>query len=383
MRSRLDTRQLIVHGGERLRAGFQPVLLASIAAALAWVLAHDVLGHAQPFFAPIAAAISLSTSPIQRSRRIVQLVAGVLLGIGIGEALVALLGTTAVALGLIVFLTFGAALMSGEGVFGEGMMFANQAAASSILVVTLHRAGTGSERVVDALVGGAVALVLGVILFPAHPMRLLTNAERAVLRAAASLLEELTSFIRTGTRPPADWALENGQHIHQLLAGLARARSTARANVRVAPRRFRLRAVVDAEAERTARLDLLANAVLSLIRAATTAEERGEHVGEVLGAGDRRGRGGAGSPGAGVSTLASGGDARQSAPPPVRSARMRGLGAPRRAPWWPRSYGRWQPTSRTWWQHRLQGAPRRGTPRPTRRKARVTRSPRAFRAPPR
>jgi uncharacterized membrane protein YgaE (UPF0421/DUF939 family) len=282
LRSRLDTRQLIVHGGERLRAGFQPVLLASIAAALAWVLAHDVLGHAQPFFAPIAAAISLSTSPIQRSRRIVQLVAGVLLGIGIGEALVALVGTTAVALGLIVLLTFGAALMSGEGVFGEGMMFANQAAASSILVVTLHRAGTGSERVVDALVGGAVALVLGVILFPAHPMRLLTNAERAVLRAAASLLEELTTFIQSGTRPPADWALENGQHIHQLLAGLARARSTARANVRVAPRRFRLRAVVDAEAERTARLDLLANAVLSLMRAATTAEERGEHVGEVL-----------------------------------------------------------------------------------------------------
>lgn len=285
MRSRPDTRQLIVQANERLRAGFLPVLLASLAAAGAWVLAHNVLGHAQPFFAPIAAAISLSTSPIQRSRRIVQLVAGVLLGIGIGELLEALLGTTTLALGLIVFFTLSAALLSGEGVFGEGMMFANQAAASAILVVTLHRAGTGSERVIDALVGGAVALVVGVILFPAHPMRLLQTAERAVLRAVAGLVAELTAFVQSGTVPPADWALESSQHVHQLLGGLARARSTARANVRVAPRRFHLRAMVDAEGERTARLDLLANAVLSLIRASITAEERGGRVSDAL-AGD-------------------------------------------------------------------------------------------------
>ena len=282
MRSRLDTRQLIVHAGARLRAGFPPVLLASIAAALAWVLAHNVLGHGQPFFAPIAAAISLSTSSIQRSRRIVQLVGGVLLGIGIGEAFGALLGTTSLALGLIVLLTFSAALMSGEGIFGEGMMFANQAAASAILVVTLHRAGTGSERVVDALVGGGVALVLGVILFPAHPLRLLASAEQRVLRAVGNLLEELTTYLRGATAPPPDWALENGQRIHHLLGGLAQARSTARTNVRVAPRRFPLRAAVDAEAERTAQLDLLANGALSLMRAAITTEGRGEHVGETL-----------------------------------------------------------------------------------------------------
>jgi hypothetical protein len=50
----------------------------------------------------------------------------------------------------------------------------------------------------------------------------------------------------------------------------------------VAPRRFRLRPAVDAEIERVARLDLLANAVLSLIRATITADARGEHVSEPL-----------------------------------------------------------------------------------------------------
>jgi uncharacterized membrane protein YgaE (UPF0421/DUF939 family) len=282
LRSGLDTRQLIVRGVARVRAGWWPVALASAAAALAWLIAHRLLGHPQPFFAPIAAAISLSTSQIQRSRRIAQMVVGVLLGIGIGELLVAAIGTSTVTLGLIVFVTMSAALLSGEGFFGEGMMFANQAAASAILVVTLHRAGTGSERAVDAVIGGAVALVVGVILFPAQPLSLLRDAERAVLRALASLLESVTDFTRNGEAPPPGWVMRKGHEVHALLAAMARARATARVNVRVAPRRWRLRAAVDAEVERTAQLDLLANAVLSLVRAATAVDYRGEQPPEAL-----------------------------------------------------------------------------------------------------
>jgi hypothetical protein len=73
----------------RVRAAWLPVALASLAAALSWLIAHRVLGHPQPFFAPIAAAIALSTSRIKRSIRIAQMVSGVLLGIAIGELLVA------------------------------------------------------------------------------------------------------------------------------------------------------------------------------------------------------------------------------------------------------------------------------------------------------
>jgi uncharacterized membrane protein YgaE (UPF0421/DUF939 family) len=253
----------------RLRSAWLAAALASLAAAIAWLLAHRVLGHPQPFFAPIAAAISLSTSQTQRSRRIVQMVAGVLLGIGVGELLAAAIGTSTTALGLIVFLTLALALLSGIGVFGEGLMFANQAAASAILVVTLHRHGTGSERAIDALVGGATGFVLGVVLFPAHPMQLLHRAERAVIRTLAETLEE--ALVRLHDAEPADeaFALDAGYRIHQQLAALAAARATARANVRVAPRRWKLRAVVDAENARTAQLDLFAGAILGLIRTIT------------------------------------------------------------------------------------------------------------------
>jgi uncharacterized membrane protein YgaE (UPF0421/DUF939 family) len=266
---RIDVTSASRRARRRVLDSFAAVLQSAVAAALAWLVAHRVLGHSQPFFAPIAAAISLSTSQIQRSRRIAQMVGGVLLGIVVAELLQGLLGTSTAALGVIVLATMVIALAVGVGFFGDGMMFPNQAAASAVLVITVHRHGTGAERAVDALVGGAVALVLGVGLFPAQPLSLLANAESDVLRTLAAKLAEVVELLRSGRTSSDEWTLATGHAIHRQLAALARARATARVNVRVAPRRWRLRAAVDAEVGRTARLDLLANAVLSLIRAAT------------------------------------------------------------------------------------------------------------------
>jgi uncharacterized membrane protein YgaE (UPF0421/DUF939 family) len=254
------------HAIVRFRRSRWPIVHASVAAAVSWWFAHRVLGHAQPFFAPIAAAIALSTSRIQRSRRIVQLVGGVLLGIAVGEVLAATLGTSTIALGVIVFVTFAASLISGAGFIGDGMMFSNQAAASAILVVTLHRHGTGSERAVDALVGGSVALVLGVLMFPAQPLALIGEAEQHLLTVLARTLAEIDRHLEGSERPPEQWALEAGRRVHNALEVLSRAVATARITVRVAPRRWGLRSTVEAEIERTRTFDLLTSAVLGLVR---------------------------------------------------------------------------------------------------------------------
>jgi uncharacterized membrane protein YgaE (UPF0421/DUF939 family) len=257
------------HG--RLRAALWPAVQAAAAAGLAWLVAHDLLGHAQPFFAPIAAAIALSTSGVRRGRRILQMVGGVMLGIGIGEAASAVLGTSATAVAIVVLATMAAALLAGVGFFSEGMMFVNQSTASAILVVALHKHGTGAERLVDALVGGAVAGIIGVGLFPADPLRVLRDAEHELLRSLAGALDRVGDLLRQGIRAQPDWTLAAAQDIHSQLGGLATARMTARANVRVAPRRWHLRTAVAVEDERISSLDLLANAVLSLFRLATDA----------------------------------------------------------------------------------------------------------------
>jgi uncharacterized membrane protein YgaE (UPF0421/DUF939 family) len=264
--------QIMSTAPARVRAVAGPALQASVAAGVAWYVAHDLLGHAQPFFAPIAAAVALSTSHVQRSRRTVQMVVGVLLGIGVAELLHPLVGNGAISIAAVVLATLVLAVVVGVGFVGEGMMFFNQAAASAILVIALHKAGTGAERATDALVGGAAALVIGVGLFPADPLKLLWSAERDVLASLLRILEGRPRPARAdgeraaGADPDMDWALAASHEVHRQLTGLTRARGTARASVRVAPRRMSMRAIVENEERRVARLYLLANATLDLVR---------------------------------------------------------------------------------------------------------------------
>jgi uncharacterized membrane protein YgaE (UPF0421/DUF939 family) len=262
----------------RVRKSFWPAAQAALAAALAWLVAHRALGHAQPFFAPIAAAIALSTSHLKRSPRIAQMLIGVLLGIGVAEVLSALIGTSTLALGLVVLVTMLVAVLLGAGFIGQGTMFVNQSVASAILVLTLRGHGVGSERALDALVGAVVALVVGVILFPADPLPRLKQAERAVLRSLASAAEQVADLWRTGRGAQPGWALAIGHEIHEQLSMLAQARMTARANARIAPRRWRLRPIIEAEDQRIVRLNLLADVTLSLVRALTFSMLDGEPV---------------------------------------------------------------------------------------------------------
>jgi uncharacterized membrane protein YgaE (UPF0421/DUF939 family) len=262
----------------RVRASAWPVAQASVGAAIAWWITHNVMGHPQPFFAPIAAAIALSTTGTRRARRSVQMLLGVLLGIAIGEALGSLLGTDAVALGVVVFVTMIVALAIGASFLGEGMMFANQAAASAILVIALHRQGTGAERALDAVVGAAVAIVIGTVMFPANPLRMIRDAESDVLRAMASAVREVLRALREKDPKSAEWTLAETARIHGQLARLDQARQTARATARIAPRRWSMREEVAREDMRVAQMDLLANAILSLIRATAAAADGPENL---------------------------------------------------------------------------------------------------------
>ena len=262
----------------RLLRSLWPSAQAAAAAGLAWYIAHDLLGHAQPFFAPIAAAISLSSSGSRRGRRILQMVVGVTLGIAVGELIVALIGTGALQIVAVVAVTMAVALLLGIGFFSEGMMFVNQSTASAILVLALNRHGTGPERLLDALVGGGVAAVIGVGLFPADPLAVLRSAERELLRSLAGALSEIAERLERGTAPPTGWILAATQDIHSRLADLAQARVTARATARIAPRRWRLRPVVAVEDARIAQFDLLANAALSVFRGATGVLETAERM---------------------------------------------------------------------------------------------------------
>lgn len=180
----------------------------ALAAGVAWLVASDVFGHPTPFFAPIAAVVSLGTSYGQRLRRVVEVTIGVAIGVFLGDLLVAQIGTGAWQLTLIVGLAMSTAFL-----LDGGQLFVTQAAVQSIVVSTLTPdPGAALTRWTDALIGGAVALVAATAV-PAAPLRRPREQAAVVMRKIAGLLRAAGEVMADG-------------EVERALALLADARST-------------------------------------------------------------------------------------------------------------------------------------------------------------
>jgi uncharacterized membrane protein YgaE (UPF0421/DUF939 family) len=154
-----------------------PIVQASLAAGLAWLVATTLIGHTHPFFAPIAAVISLGVSHNERLRRGVELMAGVVVGLAIAELLIAVIGSGPWQIALVVALAMSVAVL-----VDGGPLMTVQAAASAVLVAALLPGG-GFTRALDALVGAVIGLGVAALL-PGDPIR-------AARRGIGILLSEL------------------------------------------------------------------------------------------------------------------------------------------------------------------------------------------------
>ena len=105
----------------RLRTSALPIVQCGVAAGAAWLVAHDLVGHERPFFAPIAAVISLGVSLANRTRRAVELVVGVSLGVLVADLLISVIGSGWWQITLVVILAVAAAVF-----FDGGTLLVNQ-----------------------------------------------------------------------------------------------------------------------------------------------------------------------------------------------------------------------------------------------------------------
>jgi uncharacterized membrane protein YgaE (UPF0421/DUF939 family) len=159
-----------------------PILQCAVAAALAWLVATAVFGHARPFFAPIAVIICIGVGlGQQRLRRVVELVVGVSVGIGVGDLLVNTIGTGPWQLALVLGLAMTAAVL-----LGGGPLIVLQAGSSAVLVATLLPPGGhgGLDRMLDSLIGGLLGLA-AIAILPGNP----ANIAR---KHAVAMIGELT-----------------------------------------------------------------------------------------------------------------------------------------------------------------------------------------------
>ena len=167
----------------RLRSKAWHIGQCSIAAGIAWFLAHDVVGHPRPFFAPIVAVVCLGTSYGQRLRRVVEVTLGVAIGVLLADLLLLLIGTGAWQVTVLVALAMSVTLL-----LNAGTLFVTQAAVQGIVVVTFAAApGYALTRWEDALIGGAVALLAAAVV-PRAPLRRPREQAAVVVRRMATLL---------------------------------------------------------------------------------------------------------------------------------------------------------------------------------------------------
>ncbi|KAA1419684.1 hypothetical protein F0U44_11780 [Nocardioides humilatus] len=197
---RMWARSRLSIGGrvERWRSKMFAVGQCAIAAGVAWWAASELFGHTTPFFAPIAAVVSLGTSYGQRLRRVVEVTLGVAIGVFVADVLVQWIGTGAWQLSLVVALAMSAALL-----LDAGIIFVTQAAVQSIVVATLlPNPDAALTRWTDALIGGGVALIAATIV-PAAPLRRPREQAAAVARKTADLLRAASHAMVDGEPEPA------------------------------------------------------------------------------------------------------------------------------------------------------------------------------------
>ncbi|WP_433346040.1 FUSC family protein [Microtetraspora malaysiensis] len=210
----------------------------SVGAALAWIVAVHLLGHDHPLFAPISVMICVGVGLGQRLRRVVELVLGVSLGVGIGDLLVSWIGSGPWQMALVIALA-----MTVSGLLNSGELFVSQVGSSAVLVTMLVPGADsgGLDRMADALTGGIIGIV-AVALLPASPVTIAGKHLSGVLDALSTLLEQAAEAIEKGDMDLAAEALECGRRTQTAVEEFAAALENSREIIRISPLRWHHRA---------------------------------------------------------------------------------------------------------------------------------------------
>ncbi|MGH2798529.1 MAG: FUSC family protein [Thermoleophilaceae bacterium] len=233
----------------RLRLRSWPILQTAGAAVVAWYLAKLLVSEEQPVFASIAAVVALGATYGQRPERAVELIGGVVLGIGVADLLVGAIGRGPMQLGLLVLLAMAAAV-----VLGGGPLLVTEAAVSATLLVLLEPTSTGlaPSRLIEAVVGGGVALAVSALAFPPNPVLLVGRSAQAVFGGLGRTLEDVATALAEGDPIRSEAALQAARGIDHDLRALDEALVIGGETARFSPGRRSSRTELDryARAER-------------------------------------------------------------------------------------------------------------------------------------
>ncbi|HEX2772037.1 MAG TPA: FUSC family protein [Micromonosporaceae bacterium] len=245
----------------RLTHAVPVIAQCAVMAGAAWWVAQNLLGHTQPVFAATGAVVCLAAGVGGRARQAVDLLAGVLAGVAVGELIRRLEGGSGTAQTVLVV----ALAMTLAAILDARPLAFIQAGAASLFVLTLPASQSAGDHLLNAAVGGVFGLIGSQVIFSPDPLKVVARPVRATLGSAANATRTAARALDQASPELASTACGLAREAHGRLGDLAHARLVARQvtgrTVRGHRRAARIRQIED----RLDDIDMAVAAILLLV----------------------------------------------------------------------------------------------------------------------
>jgi uncharacterized membrane protein YgaE (UPF0421/DUF939 family) len=271
--ARIHPRRALAVAGGRLRPRLLQIVQTASAAVVAWYVALLLLPDPTPSFAAIAAIISLSAAYGERGKQALQLVVGVVLGLTVADVIVHALGAGPYQIGILIVLAMAAAV-----VLGGGETVISEAPVSALLLMALapgsDPATFSPNRIIEGVIGGAVALFISSVFFPPDPSLQVGRSAQSLFAHLGQTLQAVAAALVGVDVDAAERALLDARESDRLVAELDAAVRAGQETARTVATRRHLRKPLERYSRSLPQIDyavrntrVLARHVLRRVRA--------------------------------------------------------------------------------------------------------------------
>lgn len=207
-----------------------PIMQIVIAVIAAYSIARFGLGHAVPMLAATVTISSLGFTRDARPSRVLESALGIIVGISLSEGILLLAGTGIWQIAVSLTVTLLAARL-----LSRSNAFAVAAGVQAVLVLILPAPEGGPfVRIIDALVGGAVALIATAVI-PRDPRRLALRDAKRLFTIFLDALGSLETALKQAHEPAARHALDQLRLSPPLIDAWAASLDSATSIARISP----------------------------------------------------------------------------------------------------------------------------------------------------
>lgn len=203
------------------------VFKTALAAAVSWQVAVMLLGRNRPYFAALAAILTIQVTIAESIERGGQRLLGIVGGITLSMLAVHLLGITPLSIGLLVLIG-----MASATALGFGPTAVSQVAISALLVLSLGgKPSYAAARLLDSALGAGIAVAVNALVVPPDAT---PDAARHLRRLATAVAAELRHVMETeGTGAERD--LREARSFTKTLRAARKAMHLAEEGTRFSP----------------------------------------------------------------------------------------------------------------------------------------------------